>query len=373
MLLCQEHHRLIDQQSHRFTVERLRQMKADHEVRIRQVTGGLSAAQMDPPADIDWITETLYSTLLLVQEMPRYVYSVPCRFNDSQIKDAAKLIIAPHAENEICPFVLHGGELICFHDLRLQDGPFRNLIADQKAPVKQYESRAWWGDPNREKWFVELLNRCLNKLTGRKRLNWDREHKRYYFEPANAGTPLEITYRPMNQSATSRHVVWQPITKKTGLPKPYWLHLAVGLQFHRVTKQDWCLSIRPELRVTRDGKTPIESKKIGSRVTRKKARMFNYDVLKEVHFWRDFLSGSQPRIILGFGSGQHLVVSTTMMQTDIRWPGIPARFAKPFTNVEYEEDLFTLAALEAIEENFASKGQDDWDDGDVSEETELFE
>lgn len=39
MLLCQEHHRLIDQQPHRFTVERLRQMKADHERRIRQVTG----------------------------------------------------------------------------------------------------------------------------------------------------------------------------------------------------------------------------------------------------------------------------------------------------------------------------------------------
>jgi hypothetical protein len=62
-----------------------------------------------------------------------------------------------------------------------------------------------------------------------------------------------------------------------------------------------------------------------------------------------------------------------MMQTDIRWPGIPARFAKPFTNVEYEEDLFTLAALEAIEESFASEGQDDWDDGDDSEEAELFE
>lgn len=32
-----------------------------------------------------------------------------------------------------------------------------------------------------------------------------------------------------------------------------------------------------EMHVTQDGKTPLASDKIGSKVTQKKARMFNYD------------------------------------------------------------------------------------------------
>ena len=31
------------------------------------------------------------------------------------------------------------------------------------------------------------------------------------------------------------------------------------------------------------------------------------------------------------------------MASRVEWPGIPAVFAKPFTNIDYEEDLFTSA------------------------------
>lgn len=372
ILLCQEHHRTVDQQPQFYTIDRLRQFKKDHEARVREAMGDALEAHQPPCVDADWVTDTVFSTLLPVLEMPPHVYKVPCQYDDSQARAVAQQIISPDLANEICPFILRGGNLICFHDLHRRDGPFRNLVDKQWDQVKQYESRAWWGDPDRERWFVELLNRSLNKLTGRKKLNWDKYHKRYYFDPPVAGQPMDITYHPMNQSTTERHVVWQPITKKTGLPKPYWLHQAVALQFHRVTKQDWCLSIRPELRVTRDGKIPLESEKVGARVTRRKSRMFNYDVLKEVHFWRDFLSGSQPRIIMAFGSGQHIVISTTMMQTEIHWPGTPTQFAKPFANVEYEEDLFSLAALDAIELDGDIDDLTDLEDEEGAEDKGLF-
>jgi hypothetical protein len=76
--------------------------------------------------------------------------------------------------------------------------------------------------------------------------------------------------------------------------------------------------------------------------------MFNYDLLGEVNFWRDYLSGSGPRIIINFGRGQHIIVSTTMIQTDIDWPGIPEEFARPFKNVDYAEDLFSWAQLAGL-------------------------
>ena len=100
---------------------------------------------------------------------------------------------------------------------------------------------------------------------------------------------MEVTYRPLNVARATRKVVWQPIKQSTGEPRNYWLHRAVHLRFTQAAPGQWHLSIRPELRVTSDGIQSIDSEYIGRRVTRRKSRMFNYDLLGEVQFWRDFL------------------------------------------------------------------------------------
>jgi len=38
-----------------------------------------------------------------------------------------------------------------------------------------------------------------------------------------------------------------------------------------------------------------------------------------------------------------------MMSSDIEWPGFPREFAKPFENVEYEDNLFTAAQVQEFE------------------------
>jgi hypothetical protein len=48
-------------------------------------------------------------------------------------------------------------------------------------------------------------------------------------------------------------------------------------------------------------KVSIESAKIGGKVTRRKSRMFNYDLLEELQFWRDFLT---PTIHILAGDGE---------------------------------------------------------------------
>lgn len=313
---------------------------------------------------------TTYSTLLPVSEMPRYIYGVPCKYNDLEEREAACEIIRPDNATEMYPFLIRGGMLFCFQNLKYQGGPFRQLVGNQK--VERYEVNEWCDDPELRQWFVTLLNRSLNKLTGRKGLYLDKIHHRYYFQSQESGQTLEVSYRPLNQSTTTRNVVWQPITKKTGKPKPYWFHLAVALKFHQVSDKHWCLSIRPEMRVTKDGFNLLESEKIGSRITHKKSRMFNYDLLKEVNFWRDFLSNGEPRIIFPFGKGQKIIVLTKMMQAEIEWPGIPEEYAKPFTNVEYEETLFSLDTLTRLENEDASE-VDSWEDWDSNEDEEQEE
>lgn len=362
ILLCEEHHHVVDDQRYLYTVERLRQIKADHEAMIDGAAGRAVDARAGSGGGLRLVRETLHSTLLPVLKMPRYVYGVPCDYDDSQEREVGKEVESPRGD-EMCPFIIRGGSLYCFQNLRYAGGPFRRLVGDHNK-VERFLTREWWDDPDTMAWFVSLLNRSLNKLTGRKGLNLDRRHRRYYFQPGEPGKGLTVTYRPMNQASAERQVVWQPVSKRTGEARPYWYHKAVSLNFRRASEDGWCMSIRPEMHVTKDGRSPLDSEKIGSRVTHKKSRMFNYDLLGEVHFWRDFLGGSQPRIVLSFGERQNVVISTTLMQTEIEWPGVPEEHARPFKNVEYEENLFSLDDLSHL-------GDGGWEDEEGWEEEEL--
>jgi hypothetical protein len=90
--------------------------------------------------------------------------------------------------------------------------------------------------------------------------------------------------------------------------------------------------------------------------------MYNIDVLREVDFWRDYLSDGSPRIILKLGA-QNLIIDTEMMSETLSWPGVPDD-AGPFTYVRYEEDLFTYAEYQAVLE----AEEDDFDEWEEAEE-----
>lgn len=306
-----------------------------------------------------YVQDTVYSTFFPVLQMPQYIYAAPCKYNNLEESEAKQAIIPPTAGgSEIYPFLIRNGKLFCFQDLSFQNGPFRELISEWN--VQRYEAIDWWDEPDQMHWYKSLLNRSLNKLTGRKGLNLDKEHRRYYFAPETLGQARRVGYRPLNQSNRERNVVWQPVAKKTGNPKPYWLHLAVALQFHRVASEQWCLSIRPEMRVTKNGLDPLDSQEVGSRVTRQKSRMYNYDLLGEVNFWRDYLSSSKPKIILPLSKTQKIIISTSMMQSEVNWLGIPEEYAKPFKNIDYEADPFEEDEMIELLNN--TESVNDWEE-----------
>jgi len=346
----------------------LRQMKVDHEALVLGATGDAIARQRQP-SPLNYVRETVYSTLFPVVVFPQYLYGAPCQYDDGQADEIRARIVLPTNKDEIYPYVIRLGMLYTFQKLDDPYGPFGDLIG--RGGVKRFLAREWWDDPDRSIWLMTLLNRSLNKLTGRRKLQLDRDHHRYYFAPDEPGKIKEMAYRPLNQAVTSRQVVWQPINKQTGEPRPYWLHRAVGLKFHRVGLSQWCLSIRPEYRVTKDGVTPLASEKIGAKVTRKKSRTFNYDLLGDLQFWRDYLSDSKPRFIFNFGKNQPLIVSTNMMQAEVVWPGIPEEYAKPFKNVSYVDDLFTWAEMarfaQLTEGDVSLDDEDEWEETDDEE------
>jgi hypothetical protein len=110
-------------------------------------------------------------------------------------------------------------------------------------------------------------------------------------------------------------------------------------------------------------------------VTRAKSRMFNYDLLGEVQFWRDFLGHSSPQIVFPFGpQPQRMIISTAIGSGKVQWPGIPEEHAMPFKNVEYLDDLFTWAEAGGLTDDDGIDRNDDdtedaWDgldDGEVT-------
>ena len=348
ILLCPEHHTMIDRQPDRFPVPKLVQWKKDHQ---EWVDGQFASDEFTIRSDQSHATEIVYSSLMPVKHIPRFVYVGECSSSEAAISQ--ELLLQEVGGGVLSPFIIREGNLLTFCDLDDEANPFRTIVDPYSA--EKHHADTWWDDPDQSRWYVDLLNRSLNKLTGRLGLNLDKEHRRYYFEPGPDSTDRKIEYTTMGGRHQSRNVAWQPRVRATGERKHYWEHLAVGLQFHRTGHTEWCLSIRPERRFTRDGEIPLTRKGIGRRSTSKKSRMYNFDVLGEIHFWRDFLSRGAPRVsrgapraIMKFGR-QSLIVDAQILDTEVTWPTIPED-STPHMKAVYLDDLVSLADYnEAVE------------------------
>ena len=264
-------------------------------------------------------------------------------------------------DTQLIRFILRDGKLFTFHNLHDPKGPFTDVI--DRRQVETRPSKDFWEDAEGHRRFIALMNSALFKYTDRLGVRFDPMHRRFYFPADEAGKPKMVSYRPLNATRCRRSVVLQPKRKSTGQPKGYWLHSASGLRFHRMAARQWCMSLRPEFHLTKDGSTVLSSDQIGRRVTSKKAKMRNYDYLREVNFWRDFLSNCSPRIVLNFGD-QSAVIGTEFLAFDVSWPGVPDD-DEPFKNQTYAEDLFTKRQLDSAVEGVAIEWESH--DGDTEE------
>lgn len=342
ILLCHKCHEVVDGQPQTYPVEKLLQFKRDHEEWVR-VTLSPRERNSGLKETGTLIEERISAALMAVAEIPHFVFSAPCELLEEDAKGA---ITTPEDSRLMLPFIIRGDRLYSFTDLRDLSSPFAKVVDPYSAEA--HNSVAWWDDQDKGRWFVELLNRTLNKITGRKGLHLDKEHRRYYFAPDVYGQAKEVRYKTITGRQSSRNVVWNPKFKHSGESKPHWIHLAAALRFHRLGERSWALSIRPEHRFTKDGVVSLHPKTVGRRSTKRKSKMYNIDVLEDVQFWRDFLSDSGPRIICRFGGGQNLVVDNKLISTTVNWPSVEEDPGNRI-QVTYEDDLFSRADLEELD------------------------
>lgn len=222
-------------------------------------------------------TEELTPNLLRVSGLARSIYWAPTNAKSAQefwgrIREHDRF---PPGET-----ILRAGAALSFHDL---DAPPWREVCDTGA-MEVFDTNEWSlsADPDRERDFVDLLNRAMKEMV-RREMSYDRDHNALYFRPNPGNRERRISYFA-EQKKADRSVA-KPYKTKGGQVK-FWRHSAFKWQFIRIG-DEWYVQITPTYHFTRDGREPD---RFGADHLSKIKRMeWNNDVRGQFGMWRAFL------------------------------------------------------------------------------------
>ena len=337
ILLCPNHHTLVDKFEYQYNTHVLREMKLRHERNFSESPFNENTLEL--------IKEPLHASLLPLSRLPFAVFSADTQYNKSNVQELFNVLNTNENENTLYAFELRDNKLYTFHDLFSPNNPFYG--AYDLSTVENLKSTDLWDSPDDHRLYVALLNRALRAFLSKKGVKYDPDHYRYYFLAGQTEIKRTFTYTSLAGRQTTKSIVSQPVTKKTNQPKPYCIHLAANLSFQHIAPQQWVLTIRPERHLTTDGFDPYTHSSIGSKITRIKSTMYNWKYLQEIQLWREFITDAHPRLILHLGR-QSIFIENNLLKEDIKWPGIPED-QNNFVFQEHPEDLFTSTEIKILD------------------------
>jgi len=344
LLLCGEHHRIVDNNPRIYSVEVLAKYKADHEAKM--------APRSLRPTPPSLNADTVDLSLLPVSELPGSLWKATSLFRTS----AEVGEHSPRARgDQVLPFVLLKGELWAFHDLADAKGPFKQVVDSKSAQRLDAVTMLKSDDRNI---YVWLLNSALRESLLRRGVRLDRTHDRYYFLPDHETITRRVEARTKTGRAQSAKKVVRQEGADSGHPRNIWWHLAAQLRFEQFAPGTWGLTIRPEFHLTKDGRAPLEPWRVGRKVTRRKSRMYNEGYFDAVHFFRYFLLDGNARFTLKVGR-QAIAVAGDFPNVDAKWPQIADRRFDPVSMLDSGDEDDVLDAL-AGTLDFDDEGEWDW-------------
>jgi hypothetical protein len=344
-LFCGKCHLIVDRNPRVYSVEVLAKYKADHEARVAPK----DLRPAPPPLAID----TIDLSLLPLSKLPDTAWKAT-----SQFRTAAE--VGEHLprpmRNQVLPFVLTKGEVWAFHDLTNSKGPFKEAV--DPASAERLDGATLLKSENRNI-YVWLLNAALRGALLRRGVRYDRDHDRYYFlaDHENINRRVEAkTKTGRNQWA--KKVVRQE-GERTEQPRDIWWHLAAQLRFEEFAPNFWGLTIRPEFHLTKDGRAPLDPRRVGRKVTKRKSRMYNEGYFDAVHFFRYFLLDGKARLVLEVGR-QAITIDGDFPSVDATWPQIDDKRFDPISMLDSgdEDDV-----LDALASSWEFDDENEWDWG----------
>jgi hypothetical protein len=140
---------------------------------LSTIAASVRPGAIAPPARI---IEQLVVNLLPIERFGPRLYLGETAHKDNQTFGAASRALVADAPGE---WIVKGGCVLSFHNL--DSYPWAKLC--DVGTIESFESSEWalTSDPDRQRDFVQLLNRALRQLT-RDDLMFDPEHRTHYFK-----------------------------------------------------------------------------------------------------------------------------------------------------------------------------------------------
>jgi hypothetical protein len=246
----------------------------------------------------DVVQERLIANLFPIVELPPRVYAAA-----TALRDKAEVSQCCGSKN-LPAFIMREKKLFTFSPLREELNPLREAV--HSSEISEAVFSRWFGEADRKRWAIELLNVSLKQHAWQRHLRLDSVGKRYFFSPYK-GRPKSLRWR-VGTKWSRRGITIPHMAKRSledGRTAEYqigWRHQGFRASFIHVPFGLF-LRIEPTWLLTQmDGKTPRGGPHVGPILAHWLNQERNGQVLRSVRFWSLVLSRGKSEI--GIETGQ---------------------------------------------------------------------
>lgn len=230
------------------------------------------------------VKEILCTNIIEFKQYPKVIYTYPSKFTNKK-----KLFASLEKEIDYPPFAIYDQIIYSFCDLSIHYKKFSDhSLIDQKAELITFNEISY--DKVLIKHYVELLKEYIKKLFRDKMLWYNKDYNRFYFPKPKDYDTRQISYttRKQKRKLDKAVVNFYDQYDKDG----FYRHWALEIEFLFIENKPYLL-LNPKYFFTTDGKTPLIPKKITKFTNFLTARELNENVLNQIHFYLDYLSGGE--------------------------------------------------------------------------------
>lgn len=225
--------------------------------------------------------ETLYSNLLEVTRLPTKLFHA---LTEHGSREAVREALFGYTKHPRRDFVAHGKTILSVNDLSTH--PWNKIV--DEGTVEEFDTADWADadDPQKRRYFVELLTLCLVEKLGPAHV-WYHDKKRMFFFSATPHLSVRKIAYTSSKQRTEKEVFGERFSKRNAEKIAYYRHSAFYAQFVQ-HEGVWYLEIEPTYRFTSDGK---RGDRYGAeRLTGIKRLERNPSVLGQLHMWASVLA-----------------------------------------------------------------------------------
>lgn len=193
--------------------------------------------------------ETLISNLFPVASFPPTIWTATSKHrNREDFSQALKSL--PRGNAHLREFFLNGDTIYSFLDLTKD--PLRQLVEAGTIETNSSEHWAQAEDPDFKRYFVQLLNNCLNQFCFDQKIVFSHNNKLHYFVWDSKTAERQIRAKSLQKTGTQTVAKWHPSKRDGG--EGFFRHKAIQANFVRFGNR-WFLEVTPTYFFTSDGKT----------------------------------------------------------------------------------------------------------------------